>query len=74
MPLIVPYFIALGQTTYEKKRYKNFTLFSIWHSGLNFDNSGPYVQQCPFINLPNFVDFVDGVTNKNVQCSDKIAN
>jgi len=69
MPLVVTNFIAFGQTIYEKSITKMFTPFGILESqgnlpGSKFTNLSPDVQQGPSINLPNFVDFVDGVIDK----------
>ena len=61
MPLIVPNFLALGQTTYEKSVTIFFTPFSILAlqgtPELKFIGLGNDVQQCPDYqqNRPNFV-------------------
>jgi len=79
MPLIMPNFIALGQTIREK-RYNFFTPFSILVNaeGLpvpKLTNLGDYTySKAPFIMRPHFVsalwkplyivDFVDGMTDR----------
>jgi len=61
MPVIVPNFIALRQSVYEK----SVTIFYTLHF---FESSPIWVvmySEARSINLPNFVDFVDGLTDKN---------
>jgi len=65
MPLIVPHFIALGQTMYEKS-VKNFYTLQYFDVPVRpLVQSSPTLalvySKAPSINLPNFVDFVDGV-------------
>ena len=81
MPLIVPNFVALGQTMYEKSVTKVFPRKTPVSQedplGQKFTNVGPDVW-APFVKcqilsrsdspstrylLPNFVHFVDGVTD-----------
>jgi len=62
-------FITLGQTMYEKSvTILHPSLF--WrHRGTSWAKCttlGPDVQQGPSVSLPNFVDFVDGMTDKKV--------
>jgi len=57
------------QNGVQEKHYKFFTAFSISVKphGPKFTNRGPDIglQRAPSINLPNFVEFIDGVTDKN---------
>jgi len=86
MPVIVPNFIVLNQTMYEK-RVTKFFFTHLWilvdPFGTKFTNLGINVQQgrsitvsrydnlCTRYLLPNFVDFVDSVANKQTKKNSK---
>jgi len=72
-PITLPNFVALGKTMYEKTVTKLFTPFSILAPQgdlLGKSSSIWILMYCKAanINLPNFVDFFNGETDKNSKC------
>jgi len=62
MPLTVPNFIALGQTMYEKSVTKFF--YTLQYFGALAGHGSKFTKALS-IKMPNFADFVDGMTDKN---------
>jgi len=80
MPLTMPNFIALGQTVYEKSViFLQITPFIILApQGDPFGQSSPLwvatYSKAPSINVPNFVEFVDGEIHKNTKTVNDIVS